>query len=79
VNIADPAGISLPAAPGDAGLGNPFAFPFVTIEDVVILDRRHVVVLNDNNFPFSVGRHVGSGAPDDSEFIVLRLARPIGG
>lgn len=79
VNIADPAGISLPAGPGDIGLGNPFAFPFVTIEDIVILDRRHVVVLNDNNFPFSVGRHVGSGAPDDDELIVLRLARPIGG
>jgi len=79
VNIADPAGISLPAGPGDVGLGNPFAFPFVTIEDIVILDRRHVVVLNDNNFPFSVGRHVGGGAPDDDELIVLRLARPIGG
>jgi glycerophosphoryl diester phosphodiesterase len=47
------------------GLGNPFAFPFQTIEDLVLLDRRHVVVLNDNNFPFSVGRHKGSGAPDD--------------
>ena len=44
----------------------------------MILDRRHVVVLNDNNFPFSVGRHVGSGAPDDEELIVLRLARAIG-
>lgn len=55
-----------------------FAFPFQTIEDLVILDRRHVVVLNDNNFPFSVGRHKGSGAPDDNELVVLRLARPIG-
>ena len=78
LDIADPAGISLPAQPGDVGLGNPFAFPFNTIEDVVILDRRHVVVLDDNNFPFSVGRHVGSGAPDDEELIVLRLARAIG-
>ena len=78
LDIADPAGISLPAQPGDVGLGNPFAFPFNTIEDVVILDPRHVVVLDDNNFPFSVGRHVGSGAPDDEELIVLRLARAIG-
>jgi hypothetical protein len=31
--------------------------------------------MNDNNFPFSVGRHVGSGRPDDSEFVVLRLDR----
>ena len=77
LRIDDPAGISLPAAKGDVGLGNPFAFPFTTIEDLVILDSRHVVVLNDNNFPFSVGRHVGSGAPDDEELIVLRLPRSI--
>ncbi len=78
LNIADPAGLSLPAAPGDVGLGNPFAFPFQTIEDLVFLDRRHVVVLDDNNFPFSVGRHKGSGAPDDNELIVLRLAQAVG-
>jgi glycerophosphoryl diester phosphodiesterase len=69
----------LPAAPGDVGLGDPFAFPFQTIEDLVILDGRRVVVLNDNNFPFSVGRHAGSGAPDDDELIVLRLGRSIEG
>jgi glycerophosphoryl diester phosphodiesterase len=34
-------------------------------------------VTNDNNFPFSVGRHVGSGKPDDNEFIVLRLPQPV--
>jgi glycerophosphoryl diester phosphodiesterase len=73
LRIDDPAGISLPAAPGDVGLGNPFAFPFNTIENLVILDSHTVVVLDDNNFPFSVGRHVGSGAPDDEELIVLRL------
>jgi glycerophosphoryl diester phosphodiesterase len=78
LRIADPAGISLPSGPGDVGLGNPFAFPFQTIEALVILDPRHAVVLNDNNFPFSVGRHKGSGAPDDEELIVLRLPRAIG-
>jgi glycerophosphoryl diester phosphodiesterase len=77
LRIADPALISLPAQPGDVGLGNPFAMPFITIEDVWVLDRRHVLVINDNNFPFSVGRHVGSGAPDDNEFVVLRLPQPI--
>jgi glycerophosphoryl diester phosphodiesterase len=79
LRIDDPAGISLPAQPGDVGLGTLFAFPFQTIEDLVILDSRHVAVLDDNNFPFSVGRHVGSGAPDDEELIVLRLARSLGG
>lgn len=76
-NIADPRRISLPAHSGDVGLGDPFSFPFTTIEDIVILGPRRVGVLNDNNFPFSIGRHVGSGAPDDNEFIVLELDRPL--
>jgi glycerophosphoryl diester phosphodiesterase len=45
----------------------------------VILDRRHVLVINDNNFPFSLGRHLGTGAPDDNELIALKLPSPIGG
>lgn len=77
INIADPLGLSLPGLPGDIGLGNPFAFPFVTIEDVWVLSPYEIAVLNDNNFPFSVGRHVGSDRPDDNEFIVLRLDRPL--
>lgn len=76
--ITDPASISLPAAPGDVGLGNAFAFPFVTIEDVTVFDSQTIGVLNDNNYPFSVGRHVGSSQPDDNEFIVLHLAQPLG-
>lgn len=36
-------------------------------------------MLNDNNYPFSVGRHFGSGKPDDEELIRLRLAQSIGG
>jgi hypothetical protein len=28
---------------------------------------------DDNNFPFSVGRHVGSDRPNDDEFIINRL------
>ncbi len=78
LRISDPAGISSPAGAGDVGLGTAFAFPFTTIEDVVLLGRDTIGVLNDNNFPFSVGRHVGSGRPDDNEFVVLKLDRPVG-
>lgn len=78
MNINDPFGISGGGDTGDAGLGRNFAFPFVTIEDVVVFDRKHIGVLNDNNFPFSIGRHVGSGQPDDNEFIILQLDRPLG-
>ena len=33
-----------------------FSFPFVTIEDVLILNENTILVANDNNYPFSVGR-----------------------
>jgi glycerophosphoryl diester phosphodiesterase len=77
LNINDPHRISEPGQPGDIGIGRRFAFPFVTIEDVVVLDRKHIGVLNDNNYPFSIGRHVGSGQPDDNEFIVIELDEPL--
>ena len=70
MNIADPAGISLPSRPGDIDLGNPFGFPYVTIEDVLPLDANRILVVNDNNFPFSTGRN--PGLPDDEDFIVIR-------
>lgn len=62
--------------PGDFGLGTTFTFPFAVIEDVIVFDRHHIGVLNDNNFPFSIGHHVGSGKPDDNELIVIRLDKP---
>jgi glycerophosphoryl diester phosphodiesterase len=77
LNILDPHRISEPGLPGDVGIGDAFAFPFVTIEDVVIFDQKTIGVLNDNNFPFSIGRHVGAGRPDDTEFILIELDRPL--
>jgi glycerophosphoryl diester phosphodiesterase len=75
--IWDPFRISLPGQPGDVGLGSTFSFPFETIEDVVVLGRRTIGVLCDNNFPYSKGRHLGTGAPDDNEFIVIDVGRPL--
>jgi hypothetical protein len=63
LNIADPKHLG--------GAGDVFRFPFVTIEDVILLDDRTLGVLNDNNFPFSSGRT--PGAPDNNEFITIRL------
>ena len=76
--IADPRRISGPGLPGDVGIGPEFAFPFFTIEDILYLDEHRIGVLNDNNYPLSVGRHAGTGAPDDNEFIVIRLGEPLG-
>ncbi len=74
LDVSDPNLLSLEGAQeGDVGVGETFAFPFVTIEDVFVIDERHIGVLNDNNYPFSIGRHVGTGDPDDNEFVILEL------
>jgi len=74
LDIRDPAGISTePAREGDIGLGEDFSFPFQTIESVLPLGRKRLLVLNDNNFPFSTGRN--ASRPDDNEAIVLRVPR----
>ncbi len=44
-------------------------FPFFTIENVDIVDGRHIVVGNDNNLPFSSSRDPNRA--DENEFILL--------
>jgi glycerophosphoryl diester phosphodiesterase len=78
LRIEDAFGLAGPGVAGDVGLGPDFAFPFVTIENVLFFDRGHIGVINDNNFPFSLGRHVGAGAPDDTEFIRIQLDQELG-
>ncbi|MDR2789775.1 MAG: esterase-like activity of phytase family protein [Campylobacteraceae bacterium] len=46
-----------------------FKFPFFTIENVDIVDGRHIVVGNDNNLPFSSSREPNKA--DDNELILL--------
>jgi hypothetical protein len=70
--IRDPEGLArhrgdLPAnAPRER-----FTFPFFTIENVAMVDADHIIVGNDNNLPFSAGRHLTRA--DDNEFILLRV------
>jgi hypothetical protein len=45
------------------------AFPFFTIENVDVVDARHIVVGNDNNLPFSSSRHTAQA--DDNELVLL--------
>jgi len=47
-----------------------FTFPYTTIEDVLILDSRTLLVVNDNNFPYGGGRALAS---DNTEFLRIRL------
>ena len=75
LRISDPNLISEPGREGDVGLGSTFAFPFVTIESVVVLDRFTLGILNDNNYPFSRGRN--DVLVDDNEFILIFLDEPL--
>ena len=68
LDIADPALISLPARPGDFGLGDPFKMPYITIESVLPLGGGRLAIVNDTNFG-SRGRN--PALPDYSDFIVV--------
>jgi hypothetical protein len=46
-------------------------FPFFTIENVDLVDARHIIVGNDNNLPFSSSREPNQA--DDNEFILLEV------
>ncbi len=67
MNIADPADLN-----GDGS--TTFTFPFVTIEDVLVLDANTLLVINDNNFPGGGGRTLAS---DNTEFLRIGLANPV--
>jgi hypothetical protein len=66
LDIQDPKGVAKVG-----GENGKFTFPFVTIEDVDVVDAEHIVVANDNNLPYSSGRQLGRN--DDNEFILLHV------
>lgn len=65
--------MNLPNPLGLGGFGPTFTFPFVTIEDLEIIDGRTIAVMNDNNFP-AVGGRSGT-EPDQNEYLEIRLPR----
>ncbi len=71
--IADPEGRAGPGLPGDIGVGPVFQFPFELTEGLVAISPGRIAVVNDNNFPFNIGRHVGQRSVDDTELIVIDL------
>ncbi len=64
-----------PARKGAIGLGPRYSFPYVTTESLLVLDPETLLLVNDNNYPFSQGRR--PGRPDDNEFIRLRLSKAL--
>lgn len=67
MDIADPKGV----AKRGGGKNGRFSFPFVTIENVDVVDGEHIVVANDNNLPYSAARQ--PNLQDDNEFILLKV------
>ena len=65
--IADPHDLN-----GDGATS--FTFPYVTIEDVLVLDAQTLLVVNDNNFPGGGGRALTS---DNTEFLKIHLDTPL--
>jgi uncharacterized repeat protein (TIGR01451 family) len=67
LNIQDPKDLN-----GDGK--TTYNMPFQTIEDVLVIDSKTILVANDNNYPFSIGRPPGI---DNNEMVVLELDKPL--
>ncbi|MFN5514227.1 MAG: glycerophosphodiester phosphodiesterase family protein [Cyanobacteriota bacterium] len=67
LNISDPDDLN-----GDGE--SAYSMPFVTIENVLVIDSRTILVANDNNYPFSQGR---PPEIDNTEVVLLELATPL--
>ncbi|MFC4639115.1 esterase-like activity of phytase family protein [Deinococcus hohokamensis] len=52
-----------------------FGFPYVTIENVLVLDAQTILVANDNNYPATGGR--GKDVKDVSEVLWIKLDSPL--
>ncbi|MBD2018969.1 esterase-like activity of phytase family protein, partial [Leptolyngbya sp. FACHB-36] len=51
-----------------------YRMPFQTIEDALVIDANTILVANDNNYPFSLGR---PPAIDNNEIVLLQLDTPL--
>ncbi|AFZ31805.1 glycerophosphoryl diester phosphodiesterase [Gloeocapsa sp. PCC 7428] len=68
LNIRDPQDLN-------ADSSTTFTFPFVTIENVLVIDENTIVVANDNNYPATGGR--SDTESDNNEILVLKLDQPL--
>ncbi|WP_040898135.1 esterase-like activity of phytase family protein [Xenococcus sp. PCC 7305] len=51
-----------------------YSMPFVTIENLLVIDKNTILVANDNNYPFSQGREDDI---DNSEAVLITLEEPL--
>lgn len=69
LNINDPYNLS---PDSESGI---LRFPYFTIENVLVLDNKTLLVANDNNYPAKGGR--GKDIKDKSEFLLIQLDKPL--
>ena len=72
MDIQDPDNKAILKTAAARDLKGKFTFPFFTIENVMRVDDKHILIANDNNLPFSAGRQIGEAA--NNEFILLDVA-----
>src|SRR5258708_21595496 len=79
LNIADPSNISgakdVAQAADALGIGAQFKYPYAGISAVMEQDAQTLILVNDNNVPFGLGRSPTQADPTD--FIMVRLAAPL--
>jgi glycerophosphoryl diester phosphodiesterase len=51
-----------------------YRMPFVTIESILVIDANTILVGNDNNYPFSIGR---PPSIDNDEIVQIGLDKPL--
>ena len=73
VEIADLLNIQDPGDLNKDG-STTYRMPFQTIENVLVINENTILVANDNNYPFSVGR---PPAIDNNEIVLLGLNQPL--
>jgi len=73
LSLPDPSGVSVPARPGEYGVGPVFSFCLQSVESLEVLGGDRLLIANDNNYPGSNGRWAGHDRPDDTELIVVRV------
>ncbi len=73
--VADLMNVSDPQNLAPSTVAGKFTFPYVTIENVIVLDADTILVANDNNYPATGGR--GATVKDVNEFLWLKLDQPL--
>ncbi len=66
LDVKDPKGVAKQGT-----VNGVYAMPFECIENVDVVDDTHIIVGNDNNYPYSAGRNPNKA--EDTEFVLINV------